>query len=67
LNRDHQLVNQGLQEIVKGHKKQVKRGVFKLTDDEVLCVWGVGVANLARHHGLTVNSVEEWIPEKLLI
>lgn len=67
LDRDNQLVSQGLPEIVKGHKKQAKRGVFNLTDDEVLCVWGVGVANLARHHGLAAHGVEEWIPEKLLI
>ena len=67
LSRDDQQVNLALLEIVKGHKKQAKRGVFKLTDDEVLCVWGVGIANLARHRGLTAFGVDDWIPEKLLI
>ena len=53
---------------VKGHVRQSKgRGVFKDTVDETLCVWGVGMASLARRHGLEVNGVPPLIPQELLL
>jgi len=62
------LANQGMQSIINGHKKQSKgRGVFADTDDEMLCIWGLGMANLARSRGLSVESVPPLIPNELLI
>ena len=44
---------------------QCKRGgVFKDTEDEALCVWGVGVANLVRHRGLLVDALPPLIPQE---
>jgi len=68
LAKNVEMADQGLQEIVQGHKKQSKRGgVFKDTPDELLCVWGVGMANLARSRQLAVQGVSPLIPPDLLI
>lgn len=54
--------------IVKGHLKQSKgRGVFKYNDDERLCIWGIGIVNLARHYGLEVSPLPPLIPANLLV
>jgi hypothetical protein len=67
LNRDASIVQEGLKEIVKGHKNLVKRGgVFHDMEDEVVAVWGVGVANLARSQGMRVSGVSPLIPNELL-
>jgi len=64
---DSASANDGLKAIVKGHQKQSKgKGVFAGTKDEVLCIWGVGMANLAQYHGLQVEAVPPLIPEDLL-
>src|SRR5262245_1827491 len=48
LHRNVELAQDGLSEIVQGHKNQTKRGgLFHSSGDEVICVWGVGMANLA--------------------
>ena len=58
----------GLKEIVTGHERQCSgKGLFKDTEDELLCVWGVAVANLARMRGVQVGPVEPLIPADLLI
>lgn len=68
LANDEKLVQQGLTAIVKGHKNQTKRGgVFKDLEDETLCVWGVGIANLARQSGLAVQGVPPFIPPQLIL
>jgi len=68
LAKNVEMADQGLQEIVQGHKKQSKRGgVFKDTPDELLCVWGVGMANLARSRQLAVQGVSPLIPPDLLM
>ncbi|MEX0715483.1 MAG: hypothetical protein WD066_02805 [Planctomycetaceae bacterium] len=60
--------NEGLQAIVKGHRKQSKgRGIFAGIVDEVLCVWGIGMANLARWRGLAVDPIPPLIPGDLLV
>ena len=65
---DAQGFHEGLMEIVKGHKKQSKgTGFFVNTEDEILCVWGVGMANLARSRGLVGQAVPPLIPEDLLL
>jgi hypothetical protein len=68
LNQDVDAAKNGFVEIIAGHKKQCKgSGLFKDTEDEVLCVWGVGVANLARMHGVVVEINDPLIPSELII
>jgi hypothetical protein len=68
LQQDAKLAQEGLSAIVKGHKNQIKRGgVFNGREDEATCVWGVGMANLARSRGLAVTGVAPFIPEELLL
>lgn len=58
----------GFDEIVSGHPRLTRNGGhFQNTPDEVLCVWGIGMANLARARGLPVRIDNEWIPGDLLI
>lgn len=68
LNASQADANAGLKEIVAGHERQCSgKGLFKDTEDELLCVWGVAVANLARMRGVQVGPVEPLIPADLLI
>lgn len=56
-----------LRRIISGHKKQCKgSGVFKDTEDEVLCVWGIGLVKLANARGLRVKFDDPLIPEELI-
>lgn len=67
LANDSAAANEGLKVVVKGHQKQSRgKGVLAGTEDEVLCIWGIGMANLAQHHGLQVEAVPPLIPEDLL-
>jgi hypothetical protein len=59
-------IQEYFEQIIAGHKRQSKRGVFNCTEDEVLCVWGIGVANLARSRGMIVNGIPPLIPTELL-
>ena len=64
---DSAAANEGLRTVVKGHQKQVKgTGVFANTEDEVLCLWGVGMGHLAQLHGLQIEAVPPFIPDDLL-
>lgn len=57
-----------VQVIIKGHEKMSKgRGIFALSDDKYLCIWGIGMVNLARNYGLDVPEVSPLIPSDLLI
>jgi len=68
LIEDVEKANEALIAIEKGHKKQSKgRGVFKNSEDEVLCVWGIGIANLCRSYGLNVSAIPPLIPDDLLV
>ena len=54
--------------IVGGHQRQSRgRGAFVNREDEVLCVWGVGMANLSRSRGLAVKAIPPLIPDDLLL
>lgn len=67
VKRDAGLLQEGLGDVVAGHKKQsVGAGLFKDSEDEVLCVWGIGLANLARMNGLPVRSDDPLIPDELI-
>ena len=68
LANDSAAANEGLKAVVKGHQKQSKgKGVFAGMEDEVLCVWGIGMANLAISHGLQMEGVSSFIPQELLV
>ena len=59
---------QGMKAIIEGHKKLSKgRGVFANTNHEWLCLWGIGIANLARTYGLNVDPIPPLIPADLLL
>jgi hypothetical protein len=65
LNAD--VLPQAFEEIVAGHRKQsLATGLFKDTEDEVLCVWGLAVANLARSNGLPVPNAHPLLPAELM-
>jgi hypothetical protein len=63
---NNQMFNEGLNLIIEGHLRQSRTGVFKASADELLCIWGVGVANLAIKRGLEVKVDHELIPVALL-
>jgi hypothetical protein len=66
---DHspEMLPQAFIEIIAGHKRQsVGLGLFKDTEDEVLCVWGVAVANLARWKGLPAPEASPLLPAELI-
>lgn len=65
--RDAAAADRGLSAVVQGHKRQSKgKGVFVNTEDELLCIWGVGIANLARSRGVCVQAIPPLIPDDLL-
>lgn len=58
----------GLDEIAATHRAECKgSGIFRDSPDELLCVWGIAVANLARFNGLNVESTSSLIPDVLLV
>jgi hypothetical protein len=68
LNQDAEAAEVGFVELLSGHKRQCKSGgLFKDTEDEVLCVWGIGMANLARMQGVAVSLDDRLIPTDLLV
>jgi hypothetical protein len=51
----------------KGFKKQCKgKGLFRGTEDEVLCLWAVAFGNLAINKNLELRSVSGLAPTELL-
>ena len=67
LSGDQAEAEGGLRDIVAGHRKLSRgRGVFAGTEDEALCVWGLGLAKLCRRRGLPVGPVPPLIPADLL-
>ena len=59
---------EGFNLLIEGHKRLSKGyGMFKDTADEDLCVWGIGMANLAHREGLIVKITSDLIPADLLI
>jgi hypothetical protein len=68
IRRDVTAAQGGFNTLIAGHKKQSKgKGVFALNADQMLCVWGIGLANLCRRRGLMVIGVPPLIPNELLI
>lgn len=68
VNRDLALTEIGFAELLNGHKHLSSgSGRFVLTVDEDLCVWGIGLANLARMKRLAVDPKHSLVPSALLI
>lgn len=68
VRRDIDIAESALDAVIAGHKRQVKgAGLFRDTEDELLCVWGVGVVNLARMQGLALRPRDPLIPEAVLM
>jgi len=68
LEGDSRKANAGFVELLKGHRRMsTGNGVFRFTPDADLCVWGLGLANLARHHGLDIKISDPLIPSELLV
>lgn len=58
----------GMRRIVADHPSLTRRGrIFSLTEDALLCVWGIGVANLAATRGLHIRGLGPLIPDDLLL
>ncbi|MBC8325519.1 MAG: hypothetical protein H8E27_07835 [Verrucomicrobia subdivision 3 bacterium] len=54
--------------LLKGHRKLSRgAGMFNLTVDVYLSVWGLGLANLCHFRGLTVEIDDPLIPKQLLL
>lgn len=54
--------------LIAGHKRQSHgHGLFKDTEDALLCVWGIGLVNLARMRGLPIGSHDSLVPAELLM
>lgn len=67
INNDSDAFIKSLQSVLNGHKQQSKgNGLFKDDVDEVLCVWGVGLVNLAKSKGLQVQFDDPLIPAALI-
>ncbi len=66
LNKDLQKIDLGFKHILEGHKKESAKGYFQGTPDQYLCVWGIGLVNLAHFRGLNVQINDEYIPTTLL-
>ena len=65
-SRDAASVNEGVKGMLKAHKRLSANGIFKLKADEVLCVLGIGLCNLALAKGLSVTVDDPLIPSSLL-
>ena len=68
LESDLTKANEGMQTLVAGHKRaSAGNGVFSQTSNILLCVWGLGMANLCHKRGLPVDAIPPLIPEDLII
>lgn len=67
MNSDARLVRQGLASIVDGHRRQCRAGeLFSDMEDELICIWGLGVANLARSRHVVIDALPPLIPADLI-
>lgn len=63
-HRDKYAFETGLNEIVRCYP-HLRKGVFDHSLDAHLCVWGIGLINLAKHKGMVIEFDHELMPEKL--
>ncbi|THB69293.1 MAG: hypothetical protein D6B28_11710 [Gammaproteobacteria bacterium] len=63
---DSDLFMSAINEVISAHKRQsIGNGVFKGLEDEVLCVWGIGLVNLAKQRGIECVLDNHLIPSIL--
>ncbi|GEM_PF-1731753 len=69
LNGDDRLAADAVPTITAGHARQSRgRGLFSKPSDRILCVWGIGIVNLARSfYNLKAPAMPPLIPEELLM
>lgn len=64
--RDRAAAEVAFAELLSEHRKESRgKGLFSDTEDKFLCVWGVGLLNLARSRGVAVEVVDPLIPADL--
>lgn len=68
-SRDKALSEAGIKEAIKGHKVLARPGgMYHLTPDEFICLWAVGLINLASFFGLKISIPDsELLPKALLM
>ena len=69
LEQDSEKANRGFKEILLGHVEECKgKGdrYFKGSEEEDICIWGLGMANLAIHYELNINIDHPLIPKELI-
>lgn len=67
-DRDKDAFDQAIQKIVTDHKVLCRKGgLFDNNPDEIICLWGLGLVNLARFKGLDVHFNHEYIPGDLIV
>ncbi|WP_299469477.1 hypothetical protein [uncultured Gimesia sp.] len=67
LEKNSLLANEGFQSIIRGHLRQTKANrIFANTADQILCVWGIGMANLAISHQLQIAAIPPLLPGELI-
>ena len=64
--RDDTLFTDGINGIIKSHRRLASTGIFNLKADELLNVWGLAMCNLALQKGLQFDFDHELIPASLM-
>lgn len=68
LERNLTQADAGMLALADGHRRLSRdHAWFAETEDELLSIWGIGMANLARHRGLNVSAIPPYIPADLLV
>jgi hypothetical protein len=68
INSDQELIDFGFKKFLQEYKKQCKgHGMFVGLTEELLCVWGIGLANLVLYKGMKVNVEDDMMPRELLV
>jgi hypothetical protein len=68
VDRNAEVAQAGFAELLEGHRKECRAGkLFGDTEDEIVCVWGLGLANLARWRGLSIGPQDDLTPMDLLL
>jgi hypothetical protein len=68
VSRDSAAAEVAFPELLSGHRRESKgQGLFSDTEDEFLCVWGVGLLNLAHARGMDVKVDDPLIPMELVM
>jgi|JI9StandDraft_1071089.scaffolds.fasta_scaffold00139_1 hypothetical protein len=68
LNKDEKKLNEGFFELITAHKRMCKgSGFFSDTEDEIVFLHGLGLANICLDLGFNFTIKDPLIPEELLI